>query len=80
MGYSPSQTTADRLNATRHAGTWAGRAFESLEKQEQLQFRNTKLPVVMVESDSTDSRNEARDLFIRLQAGMPLNAQEKRDA
>jgi hypothetical protein len=24
--------------------------------------------------------NEARDLFVRLQAGMPLNAQEKRDA
>jgi hypothetical protein len=28
----------------------------------------------------TDNANEARDLFIRLQAGMPLNAQEKRDA
>lgn len=39
------------------------------------------LPVVMIETDdSADSRNEARDLFIRLQAGMPLNAQEKRDA
>ena len=59
---------------------WAGRSFEQLEKPEQLQFRNTKLPVAMIESDSTDSRNEARDLFIRLQAGMPLNAQEKRDA
>jgi len=28
----------------------------------------------------TDVPNEARDLFIRLQAGMPLNSQEKRDA
>lgn len=28
----------------------------------------------------TASPNEARDLFIRLQAGMPLNSQEKRDA
>lgn len=28
----------------------------------------------------TDISNEARDLFIRLQAGMPLNSQEKRDA
>ena len=28
----------------------------------------------------TDDYNEARDLFVRLQAGMPLNSQEKRDA
>ncbi len=51
-----------------------------MDKAEQLPFRNTKLPVVMIESDSTGSRNEARDLFIRLPAGLPLNAQEKRDA
>jgi len=56
---------------------WAGKSFEQLGKDVQLRFRNTKLPVVIIE---THSENEARDLFIRLQAGMPLNAQEKRDA
>jgi len=58
---------------------WAGKPFEQLEKPEQLQFRNTKISVVMIESDSIDSRDEARDLFILLLAGMRLNAQEKRD-
>lgn len=28
----------------------------------------------------THDENQARDLFVRLQAGMPLNSQEKRDA
>ncbi len=37
----------------------------------------TPLNVVFIE---TNESNEARDLFIRLQAGMPLNPQEKRDA
>jgi hypothetical protein len=35
---------------------------------------------VSVEFIETGIANEARDLFIRLQAGMPLNSQEKRDA
>lgn len=56
---------------------WAGKFFEELDRVDQIQFRNTVLSVVMIE---TDEKNEARDLFIRLQAGMPLNAQEKRDA
>src|SRR5436305_2056144 len=29
---------------------------------------------------TTSNEHEARDLFIRLQAGLPLNAQETRDA
>ena len=56
---------------------WAGKSFEELDKEEQIRFRDTELSVVMIQ---TDAQNEARDLFIRLQAGMPLNAQEKRDA
>ena len=48
-----------------------------METELQEQFLNTKLSVVMIE---TTVDNEARDLFIRLQAGMPLNSQEKRDA
>lgn len=43
----------------------------------QERFLDTPLSVVLIR---TDEPNEARDLFIRLQAGMPLNAQEKRDA
>lgn len=56
---------------------WGGKTFDELDQSLQLQFENTKLAVVMIE---TDISNEARDLFIRLQAGMPLNSQEKRDA
>jgi hypothetical protein len=56
---------------------WGGKAYEDLTAELQKQFRDTPLSVVMIE---TAVPNEARDLFIRLQAGMPLNSQEKRDA
>ncbi len=57
--------------------------FEVIDGQQrinamfELQFLQTSLSVMIVE---TDVPNEPRDLFIRLQAGMPLNTQEKRDA
>jgi hypothetical protein len=56
---------------------WGGKMFEELSPELQKQMLETPLAVVMIE---TDVANEARDLFIRLQAGMPLNSQEKRDA
>jgi hypothetical protein len=56
---------------------WGGKTFDELTPELQKQFLNTKLSVVMI---ATTVDNEARDLFIRLQAGMPLNSQEKRDA
>jgi len=56
---------------------WGGKTFDDLDTNLQEQFLNTKLSVVMIE---TDVANEARDLYIRLQAGVPLNSQEKRDA
>lgn len=56
---------------------WAELFFGQLSETLQQQFRNTMLRVVKIETDKAD---EARDLFIRLQAGMPLNSQEKRDA
>jgi len=56
---------------------WAGHTFDSLPSSLKSQFLDTKLAVVRIK---TDHSNEARDLFIRLQAGLPLNAQEKRDA
>lgn len=56
---------------------WGGKTYDELDPSLQKQLLETKLSVVMIE---TDISNEARDLFIRLQAGMPLNSQEKRDA
>lgn len=56
---------------------WAHCDFVSLSAELKAQFLNTVVFIVKV---STDVEDEARDLFIRLQAGLPLNAQEKRDA
>lgn len=56
---------------------WAHQTFDMLSPE--LQGRFLKTPLLMVKI-TTNSDNEARDLFIRLQAGLPLNAQEKRDA
>jgi len=56
---------------------WGGKLFEELTPELQRQMLETRLSVMEIE---TDVPNEARDLFIRLQAGMPLNSQEKRDA
>ena len=56
---------------------WGGKRFAELSPDLQKQMLQTPLAVVLIE---TNEANEARDLFIRLQAGMPLNSQEKRDA
>jgi hypothetical protein len=56
---------------------WGGKKFEEMDDSLKQQFLGTKLTVVEIE---TEESNEVRDLFIRLQAGMPLNSQEKRDA
>jgi hypothetical protein len=56
---------------------WARCDFDSLSPQLKADFLDTKLPVNKIIADDP---NAPRDLFIRLQAGMPLNAQEKRDA
>jgi hypothetical protein len=56
---------------------WAGCSFEALSPDLKKSFLETKLPVVKI---TIQQEIEARDLFIRLQAGLPLNAQEKRDA
>ena len=56
---------------------WGRKAFESLTDELQAQFLETKLPVAIITSENT---NEVRDLFVRLQSGLPLNPQEKRDA
>ncbi|MGD0138970.1 MAG: DUF262 domain-containing protein, partial [Tepidisphaeraceae bacterium] len=56
---------------------WGGKDIHSLDPTIRQSFLDTPLSIVMIK---TDEPNEARDLFIRLQAGMPLNSQEKRDA
>jgi hypothetical protein len=56
---------------------WARCNFLGLPSELKSRFLDTVIFIVKV---STDVEDEARDLFIRLQAGLPLNAQEKRDA
>jgi hypothetical protein len=56
---------------------WANCTYRSLSKELPEKFDDTEIFIVKV---TTDNEDEARDLFIRLQAGLPLNAQEKRDA
>lgn len=57
--------------------SWALCDFHTLPEFYRKRFLDTELLVVMIKTDDED---EARDLFIRLQSGLPLNAQEKRDA
>ena len=56
---------------------WGGKSFQDLSEDLKTKFLDVALRVVKIE---THEPNEARDLFVRLQAGMPLNSQEKRDA
>lgn len=56
---------------------WAGRDIHSLDPEVRQAFLETRLPVAQIE---TDNPNEVRDLFVRLQSGLPLNSQETRDA
>ncbi len=61
----------------KQACPWAGKDIHSLAAELKQQFENTVLPVAMIE---TTDANEVRDLFVRLQSGLALNAQETRDA
>ena len=56
---------------------WGGKDFASLPQEFKDRFLNTVLPITKIE---TNDANEVRDLFVRLQSGLPLNAQETRDA
>lgn len=56
---------------------WARCDFLGLPHELKTRFLDTEILIVKV---TTDVEDEARDLFIRLQSGLPLNAQEKRDA
>lgn len=56
---------------------WARADMHSMPADLKTKFLETKLAVAKI---YTDDANEVRDLFIRLQAGLALNAQETRDA
>lgn len=56
---------------------WGHKTFDELDDTLKEKFLNTELSVVKI---TTDCNEEARDLFIRLQSGLPLTSQEKRDA
>ena len=56
---------------------WTGKKFEDLTSEEKERLLGRELLVIEM---TADHPNEVRDLFIRLQAGTPLTAQEKRDA
>lgn len=56
---------------------WGGKDFETLPAEVRKQFLETPLNIAKIESSEL---NEVRDLFVRLQSGLPLNHQETRDA
>lgn len=56
---------------------WAHCNYFSLPVNLKDYFEQTEVFIAKV---ITDEEDEARDLFIRLQSGLPLNPQEKRDA
>jgi 5-methylcytosine-specific restriction endonuclease McrA len=56
--------------------SWTGKKFQTLSEEDRQRFLNRILRVIDLEAE----KNEVRELFIRLQAGTPLTAQEKRDA
>lgn len=56
---------------------WAGKKFSQLNDEDRERLLRHELMVICMREDRP---NEVRDLFIRLQSGTPLTAQEKRDA
>ena len=56
---------------------WGRKAFESMTEDLQTRFLRTEMPVAII---TTEDTHEVRDLFVRLQSGLPLNPQERRDA
>ena len=64
-------------NTEQHPCPWGGRDFDNLPEELKNKLRKKELPVAFIRDAN---ENEVRDLFVRLQAGFPLNAQEKRDS
>ena len=60
-----------------HPCPWGGKDYDGLPVELKEELNKKSLPIAFIEDADT---NEVRDLFVRLQAGFPLNAQEKRDS
>ena len=56
---------------------WAGKRFDELSDDLQVQFLETKAVTYFIH---TNNENKIRDLFIRLQGGVSLTPQDKRDS
>ncbi|MFN8296205.1 MAG: DUF262 domain-containing protein [Chitinophagales bacterium] len=56
--------------------SWANKKFNELDNQTRLDILETRMPVAILEYED----HVIRDLFVRLQAGVPLTGQQKRDA
>lgn len=56
---------------------WAGKTFGEFTTKEKEEFMGIKIPTATIVCEKDE---EARDMFIRLQGGSDLRAQEKRDA
>lgn len=56
---------------------WGGKYFDSLSPELKQQLLDTTIPVAYI---TAEDDKEVRDLFVRLQSGKPLNAQEQRDS
>ncbi len=54
-----------------------GRFYRQLNAEQKVHFGQCRLTIMVLESATID---EVRDMFLRLQNGTPLNAQQKRDA
>ena len=54
-----------------------GKKYGQLNAEQQLKFDEYSLTVMVLENATI---NEVREMFLRLQNGTPLNAQQKRDA
>ena len=56
---------------------WGGKDIHGFSDELKARLDETMIPVAYI---TTEETNEVRDLFVRLQSGLPLNAQEKRDS
>ncbi len=70
------QRDADPINGHKIAGF----AYKDLPDDIRMQFDIYPLDVVLVEVDNDDNDDEIREMFLRLQNGTTLKAQEKRNA
>ena len=57
--------------------SWAGKKFNELIEDDQTKFLSKEVVIYMIK---TENENRIRDLFIRLQGGVVLTAQDRRDS